>query len=344
MMKNPPDKPTVFLTGATGLVGSYLLKILLKKGHKVYCLARPKKEKTAQQRIAEVLNFWDKTVYPRFRKNLHIIDGDITERDLGLKTEKLSLLRNSINQIFHCAAITDLNSPLKEVQRVNVNGTQAILDLALKCQESVRVFHVSTIYVCGNYKKNFTENDLDVGQKFNSPYEQSKYEAESLITEFRKRSLQIDIFRAPIISAEYNTGKIIEFKNIYQLVSVCKSQIFTSLPFDGASLNIVPVDSFCEAMYALSKQKESNNSCYHILTKAVSLKTIIDIAARKFHFSAPNIVKRNVFIVKNLTPLQAKIINKFSNLLNFETNIDSALTLNRLKKIGFKKDLAKWKF
>ena len=42
---NEDNKKIIFLTGATGLVGSYLLKVFLKDNYKVYALARNKKGK-----------------------------------------------------------------------------------------------------------------------------------------------------------------------------------------------------------------------------------------------------------------------------------------------------------
>jgi len=68
---------TVFLTGATGLVGSYLLKILLQEGHKVYVLARGKGNKGARDRVIDILNFWDKNVLSRKSYNLAVLKGEI---------------------------------------------------------------------------------------------------------------------------------------------------------------------------------------------------------------------------------------------------------------------------
>lgn len=60
---------TVLLTGATGLVGSYLLKILLENDYKVYVLARSKDNKNARDRVIDVLKFWDKDIlYHIFKK------------------------------------------------------------------------------------------------------------------------------------------------------------------------------------------------------------------------------------------------------------------------------------
>ena len=59
-MKN--NKKTIFLTGATGLVGSYLLNILLQKGDKVYVLARSKDNKNSRDRVMDILKFWDRKI------------------------------------------------------------------------------------------------------------------------------------------------------------------------------------------------------------------------------------------------------------------------------------------
>ncbi|MGA1795529.1 MAG: SDR family oxidoreductase [bacterium] len=59
-------KYTIFLTGATGLLGSYLLKLFLGNDHKVYVLARSKKDKSAKERVYDYVRFWDESPLPPF--------------------------------------------------------------------------------------------------------------------------------------------------------------------------------------------------------------------------------------------------------------------------------------
>ena len=162
------SQKTVFLTGATGLVGSYLLKILLQEGYKVYVLARGKDNKNARDRVTDVLEFWDKDV--------------------------LSKTQNPPSPPFVKGGQGGFSEQKGKLKKVN---------------------HISTAYICGDYKGAFKEEDLDVGQKFNSTYEQSKFEAEKLVEKYRKGGLWIDVFRPPIIIGESNTGKILQFRNIY---------------------------------------------------------------------------------------------------------------------------------
>lgn len=54
-MINQQASKTVILTGATGFIGSYLLRDLVRAGDTVICLARSQKEKFAQERVWQAL-------------------------------------------------------------------------------------------------------------------------------------------------------------------------------------------------------------------------------------------------------------------------------------------------
>ena len=125
-------KRVFFLTGATGLVGSYLLKIFLEKGHKVYALSRRKGGKSAYGRVADVLKFWGGPAVAR-QRSLRVVEGDVCFKDLGISQAERRRLIKETDEIFHCAAITDLNWPYEKIKKVNVGGTRHILDFAWIC-------------------------------------------------------------------------------------------------------------------------------------------------------------------------------------------------------------------
>ena len=59
-----------------------------------------------------------------------------------------------------------------------------MLEFAELCRdrgELRRYAHISTAYVAGTHRGEFSEEQLDVGQGFRNPYEQSKFEAEQLV-------------------------------------------------------------------------------------------------------------------------------------------------------------------
>ena len=56
-------KRNILITGATGLVGSYLTKYFLSKGCKVFCCARHLDGISAEKRVSDVLFFWNDDLF-----------------------------------------------------------------------------------------------------------------------------------------------------------------------------------------------------------------------------------------------------------------------------------------
>ena len=328
------NKPNIFLTGSTGLLGSYLLKILLHNNHKVYCLARSKDNKSAEERVKDILNFWDKKVLERHSKNLIVLEGDITKGSLGLTKKDIEILKEEINEIFHCAAVTQFNWPLDKIRKVNTEGTKNILDLALKCNNLKKVNHISTAYVCGDYKGVFKETDLDKGQKFNTTYEQSKFEAEKLVNKYREKGLWVDVFRPPLIIGESTTGKISVIQGFYQTLHYWRSEIFDVFPGKDIKINIVPVDLFCKSIITIASFTRAKNKVYHPFGPPTALKNVINIAAKYGKFKKPRLVSVEEFRNTNLTVVQRMILK--DNILDYNPDIilDSKFTAKILSKHG----------
>ncbi len=385
------NKRTVFLTGATGLVGSYLLKVLLQKGYKVYALARGKDNKNARDRVIDVLKFWDipspiplpqgegargrvKDAFSEQKShNLVVFEGDITKKNLGLNKQNIDLLKNEIEEIFHCAAVTQFNWPLEKIRKVNVDGTKNVLELARKCNKNnppsppfskggqggfleqkgifKKVNHLSTAYVCGDYKGVFREDDLDVGQKFSTTYTQSKFEAEELVEEYRRKGLWVDVFRPPLVVGESATGKTITFQqSVYQLLHMWNLELFDFFPGRGFSINTVFVDDLCNAIFKISSQTSPphpplpkgelkggvSGANYHpFSSKTVPLEAILNISSKFLGFKKPRLVSRNNFFKNNPTPAQKMLLQNNILLFNSNAKLDSRMTNKGLKKYRF---------
>jgi len=332
-------KRVIFLTGATGLIGSYLLKHLLNENSKVYALAQDRNNKNADERVKNLLNFWDPEISQISLNNLVVLKGDITKKDLGLNKKIKTLLQKEINEIFHNAAITEINRPLKEVRETNVNGTKMILELADECTRKgklKKVNHLSTAYICGDYKGIFKESDLDVGQKFKSTYEQSKFESEHLIEEYRQKGLWIDIFRPSIVVGESTTGKIFGFRNIYQLMHLCKSEIFDTLPILDSYVSLVPIDFVVMAICKISVHAKKRNESYHIFPKRqISLTDIVDSASEIMRFKNPRKVSSADFNINKLTAVQKRILQNSIFGINYVVKLNSHHTVDVLKGYNF---------
>ena len=332
------SKRTVFLTGATGLVGSYLLKILLENGHKVYALARSKNDTSAQKRVEDILNFWDENVLKTNSENLIVIEGDMTKEDLGLGRAGKEL-ESEINEVFHSAAVTDLNWALEDIRKVNVEGTKNVLEFSLRCNKGgklKKVNHISTAYVCGDYKGDFKEGDLDVGQKFNTTYEQSKFEAERIVGEYRKKSLWIDILRPSVVVGEFMSGRIDRFRNIYQFLYLCSLEIFDAFPLEEADINIISIDYLARAIHTIFENAKEKNIVYHIFPQdSVSIKELVDVFSEHIGTIRPKTVSLAEFIDYEFTFAQRMLLDKSISILNIQVKLKSFFTNKFLANCGF---------
>jgi thioester reductase-like protein len=331
-------KRTIFLTGATGLVGSYLLKILLENGHKVYALARGNAGKSARQRVIDTLRFWDKKVST---DNLNIVEGNISNSGLGLNSGIKNQLKKEVDEIFHCAAETGFNFPLKYVRAINVNGTKNVLNLALQLHKNgvlQKVNYISTVYVCGTYKGKFSESDFDLGQGFNTSYEKSKFEAEMLVRNTRKKRIRIDIFRPSIVIGETRTGRISTFsQGFYQLFHILRQNIFDFFPAKNYFVNLVPVDELCKSIVVIASKTKTENKTYHLFKpKSYSLEKILNRAAAILRFKNPKLISTRDIPKYNFSPIQKKILQKNILLFNSAVHLDSQWTNSILERHNFK--------
>jgi len=329
---------TVLITGATGLVGSYLVRVFLENSYRVYALARGNAKETPEQRVISVLNFWDETTLNKKSDNLYILEGDITKEKLGLDESIIDLLKKEVDEVLHCAALTKLNSSLNDLRKVNVTGTENILKLCVSWNNNAKlkkISYISTIFIYGDYSGAFDENNGDVGQKFNTFYEQSKFEAEKLVEQYRNRGLWIDIFRPCAVIGESITGKIPSFNYaLQQLIYIWSKGLLDYFPA-GYSLKACFIDELCQSIFHISSKSIEKNKTYHPFgPDLLSLEKLLNLSVEFFGFKKLNVVSREKFIKKS-TPSQALLLKHNIFFINTNVKIFSKTTNRILLSYNF---------
>ncbi|OPY03839.1 MAG: Linear gramicidin synthase subunit D [Syntrophorhabdus sp. PtaB.Bin184] len=229
----------VLMTGATGFVGSFLAAALMERGHKLVLLSRRSRNKSARQRVDEVLGCVTRGVN-RFKGQYIVVEGDVTREHLALGSDAGDL--GKIDAVFHLAAALDFLQTNKEnVFHTNIVGTRNALDLCTAWRIN-EFHHVSTLFVAGDREGTIMEGDLDCGQSFMNPYEESKLNGEKLVREWARRDPRNShrIYRLPVVCGDSITGKTIAFNGLYGFCApfwVVKQQIIRRMKKNGHDLD-----------------------------------------------------------------------------------------------------------
>src|ERR1700693_1114319 len=126
----------IFLTGATGYIGSYLAAGLLERhGESLNVLVRAKSAEEAEQRLWQALQLH--LDFPAFRGHLNnrirIFLGDLTSPQFGLSHDDYRALAAGTDSVLHCAASLNRKSE-KSCLNVNLRGTLEVVQLARRAQ------------------------------------------------------------------------------------------------------------------------------------------------------------------------------------------------------------------
>ncbi|MEO0104300.1 MAG: NAD(P)-dependent oxidoreductase [candidate division WOR-3 bacterium] len=115
----------VFITGATGFIGSHICESLVKEGYEVSVIVR----KTSNLSFIKDLN-------------IKIYYGDLLDK------ESLKEPIKEVNYVIHCAG--QILGKKEDYYQVNYLGTKNLIDNILELKPPLKLFiHLSTIAACG---------------------------------------------------------------------------------------------------------------------------------------------------------------------------------------------------
>ncbi|NJL61196.1 MAG: NAD-dependent epimerase/dehydratase family protein [Methylacidiphilales bacterium] len=279
-----PDN--VFLTGATGFLGAFLVCELLQQTNAdIYCLVRAANVHAGKSKIKsnlEKYGIWEDSFEPRIIPIL----GDLSQPLLGISQEAFEMLAANMDAVYHSAATLNYVYPYSALKAPNVLGTQEILRLAslikvkpLHYVSSVAVFE-SPVYAGQVVKEN---DDFKHWEGIFLGYSQTKWVAERLVKIAKERGLPITIHRPPLISghSETGVGNIDDFINL--MIKGCLQM--GSFPDVDYMMDMSPVDYVSKSIVHLSLQKESLGKAFNLQhPQPVPLQELVNWV-RKFGFS-----------------------------------------------------------
>jgi thioester reductase-like protein len=289
----------VLLTGATGFVGMEVLaRYLEHTDRRVYALVRGANWREATARMEHTLLCLFGADHP-YARRVVAVRGDITRPRLGLGGRR-DQLAERVSEVVHGAASVSFELGLERSRQINVEGTRRMLEFAehADARGGLRRFsYISTAYVAGEHAGCFSEDDLDVGQRFRNPYEQSKFEAECLVTSARQQ-LPVTVLRPSIVVGERGSGWTQSFNVLYWPLRAFSRGAYLALPARrDAPVDVVPVDYVADAIFVLSQSPEAEGATYNLTagSNATSVGELVELAAAYFGRAAPRLVSPGVY-------------------------------------------------
>jgi dihydroflavonol-4-reductase len=148
---------TTLVTGATGLVGSHVTRLLVARGDSVRALVR---DRSPLDELAGL--------------DVELVRGDVLERGSVRRAMR------GVQRVFHVAGITSLRASADSVFAVNVGGTRIVLEEALRAGVA-RVVHTSSVAAVGPAPRGSTADETQVFRagRYGLPYVNAKHEAET---------------------------------------------------------------------------------------------------------------------------------------------------------------------
>ncbi len=277
------------LSGATGLVGRYLLANLLDAGARVAVIVRPNKRESAADRVESVMSHWERQ-RGRLLPRPVVLAGDLCQPHLGLSDAEFSWVSCHCDAMLHAAAsMMFVEDKQGEPFRSNIEGTRHVLGL---CRDaSILQFHyVSTAFLCGLRQGRVLETEVDLGQELGNVYEKSKLEAEKLVrgAEFLDTATY---YRPSSVIGDSRTGYVTNYHGFYLPLQLAYAmcgmvppremgrRFFARLGLSGAEgKNLVPVDWLAAAIVHLVLNRRYHGQTYHLASsRPVTVSVIQEV-------------------------------------------------------------------
>ena len=271
---------SIFVTGFPGFIAGRLVERLASDETQFFLLIQPQFVDTAMESVETIAKARNVSL-----ENFALVEGDITKPNLGIAETDLNSIQTETTDIFHLAAIYDLEVAKDVAYAVNLEGTKHVNDFARSVKELRRYNYVSTCYVAGKRKGRILETELEHDAGFRNYYEETKYLAEIEVGQLKKQ-LPVTIFRPSVVVGDSKTGETAKYDGIYYLMHYLRRAPnllrLINVGNTKVRLNLVPVDFVVESMAALAFDENTQGETLALADPApLTTAELFDVIAAK---------------------------------------------------------------
>lgn len=256
--------PVVLVTGGNGYLGRLLVRRYVDAGAIVLATARG-------EAVGQLQGATGVTVVP----------ADLTDDDPFGAVD--GAWRRRITTVVHAAAVTRFNVDRDLAQRVNVDGTRRVLDLARDCPTLESLALVGTVYATGLRPGVIAEQPYDDGPGFANNYEESKWAAEQLV--FGADDLPARVLRVATVVADDETGLVTQYNAFHETLKLWFYGLLSLIPGRGDTPLYLVTGAFAADAIVRLCDPAVAGGVYHVAhdrSESLTLDELLDVASAQF--------------------------------------------------------------
>ena len=261
----------IFMTGAPGQIGLWLLaRLLERKDLTVTCLTGPEDVDLAHESLSPPLvgrmmaaGCWKED----YRESLHLLDGNLEQERFGLSVQTWDALSADTDLVLHSGLHVNLAQSYSFLRRVNVLGTVEVIRFC--CDQKLKPLHfISSLSVIDhtartNPAEPVKEDDpFDSYAGLTSGYILTRWVMDQMVRRASARGLPTALYRFTTVSGD-TIGHRCDTGEIYWrlLRYCCKSG---ALPAGKRKVDMLPVDVAADMVLTIAASPACYGKAYHI--------------------------------------------------------------------------------